>query len=129
MISRKTINTMLVSAVAVLAGAQSASALEGHVPPPEKEKCYGVVKAGANDCASASASHTCAGYATVNRSGEEWVAVPKGLCDKLAGGSLTPIAAAAPTRAPAITQEAPPQGEAQQPPAPLAPPAAGPAAQ
>lgn len=55
-----------------------------------KEKCYGVVKAGANDCASASGSHSCVGYATKDASGEEFVVVPSGLCERLAGGSTTP---------------------------------------
>ena len=56
----------------------------------DKEKCYGVVKAGANDCASASGSHSCAGYAKEDASWEEFVVVPKGLCERLAGGSTSP---------------------------------------
>mgnify|MGYP000882954831 CR=1 FL=1 len=56
----------------------------------DMEKCYGVVKAGANDCASASGTHTCAGQAAADSSGSEWVYVPAGLCGRLAGGSTTP---------------------------------------
>ena len=56
----------------------------------DNEKCYGVVKAGKNDCGNASKSHSCAGHATVDAAGDEWVSVPKGLCEKLAGGSLEP---------------------------------------
>ncbi len=56
----------------------------------EKEKCYGVVKAGKNDCANAAGTHSCAGQAKKDADGGEWVYVPKGLCDKLAGGSVTP---------------------------------------
>lgn len=55
-----------------------------------KEKCYGVVEAGHNDCGSADKSHSCMGQASVDGSGQEWVAVPKGLCDKLVGGSTEP---------------------------------------
>lgn len=51
------------------------------------EKCYGVVKAGANDCAAA--SHTCKGHAAKDGTGEDWINAPKGLCAKLVGGSLT----------------------------------------
>ncbi|MCE2597282.1 DUF2282 domain-containing protein [Motilimonas cestriensis] len=54
----------------------------------EKEKCYGVAKAGQNDCATKSSS--CAGTSKVDNQGDAFIAVPKGLCDKLAGGSLEP---------------------------------------
>ncbi|MCE0557800.1 MULTISPECIES: DUF2282 domain-containing protein [unclassified Motilimonas] len=54
----------------------------------EKEKCYGVAKAGQNDCATKSSS--CAGTSKVDNQGDAFIAVPKGLCEKLAGGSLEP---------------------------------------
>ncbi len=54
----------------------------------EKEKCYGVAKAGQNDCATKTSS--CAGTSTVDNQGDAFIALPKGLCDRLAGGSLTP---------------------------------------
>ena len=56
----------------------------------EKEKCYGVVEAGHNDCANAAGTHSCEGQAKVDGDGGEWLAVPKGLCDRLAGGSTEP---------------------------------------
>ncbi len=56
----------------------------------EKEKCYGVAKAGKNDCASATGSHSCAGQAAADGEWHEWVLVSKGTCEKLVGGSLTP---------------------------------------
>jgi uncharacterized membrane protein len=52
----------------------------------DKEKCYGVVKAGKNDCAAKDGSNSCAGQATKDSSANDWVYVPAGLCDKLAGG-------------------------------------------
>jgi uncharacterized membrane protein len=52
----------------------------------EREKCYGVAKAGKNDCGSKDKSHSCAGYAKKDADPNEWVYAPKGLCDKLAGG-------------------------------------------
>lgn len=52
----------------------------------EKEKCYGVVKAGKNDCANLAGTHSCAGQAKTDGDPGEWVLVPKGLCDKLVGG-------------------------------------------
>ena len=55
------------------------------------ENCYGVVKAGKNDCKAG--AHSCAGAGTAD-GGAEWVKVPTGLCEKLVGGSLTAPAAA-----------------------------------
>ena len=52
----------------------------------EKEKCYGVAKAGHNDCQTANSS--CAGTSTVDNQGDAFIALPKGLCERLAGGSL-----------------------------------------
>ena len=54
----------------------------------EMEKCYGVVKAGKNDCAGP--AHACAGQAKTDSGGKEFVTLPKGTCARLAGGSLTP---------------------------------------
>ncbi|WP_221073815.1 DUF2282 domain-containing protein [Agarivorans aestuarii] len=50
-----------------------------------KEKCYGVAKAGKNDCATKNSS--CAGTATADNQSDAFIVLPKGLCDKLAGGS------------------------------------------
>ena len=51
----------------------------------DMEKCYGVVKAGKNDCQTASSA--CAGTSTTDGQKDAWVYVPKGTCDKLVGGS------------------------------------------
>ncbi len=51
-----------------------------------KEKCYGVVKAGQNDCATKTSS--CAGSSKTDSQKDAFIAMPKGLCDKLVGGSL-----------------------------------------
>jgi uncharacterized membrane protein len=50
-----------------------------------KEKCFGVAKAGANDCASASGSHSCAGQARKDNDAMDWKYVAKGTCEKLGG--------------------------------------------
>jgi uncharacterized membrane protein len=52
------------------------------------EKCYGVAKAGKNDCAGA--KHACAGQGAKDKDANEWVKVPKGTCERLVGGSLAP---------------------------------------
>ncbi|HEU4626072.1 MAG TPA: DUF2282 domain-containing protein [Steroidobacteraceae bacterium] len=51
------------------------------------EKCYGVAKAGKNDCAGP--AHSCQGLSKKDGDGKEWVKLPKGTCERLVGGSLT----------------------------------------
>ena len=53
----------------------------------DKEKCYGVAKAGKNDCAAN--GHSCAGQSKVDNDPTEWKYVPKGECEKL-GGKTAP---------------------------------------
>jgi len=52
------------------------------------EKCYGVAKAGQNDCASKAGKHSCAGQSKKDMSPNEWKNVPKGMCSTM-GGTLT----------------------------------------
>ena len=51
----------------------------------EKEKCYGIAKAGQNDCANLSGSHSCAGQAKVDNDKGEWKYVAKGSCKTMKG--------------------------------------------
>ena len=90
---KTTLNAMIASAFATtLAGTAAAS--DGHpAKMAEQEKCYGVAKAGMNDCANAAGTHSCAAMASVDSDGGEWISLPKGICEKLAGGSLEPIEA------------------------------------
>jgi uncharacterized membrane protein len=55
---------------------------------PEMEKCFGIAKAGKNDCSSNKSAHSCAGQATKDRDPMDFVAVPKGTCQKIDGGML-----------------------------------------
>ena len=61
---------------------------------PAMEKCYGVAKAGKNDCAAGPGT-SCAGTSTRDYQGDAWKLVPKGSCEKIAppkgNGSLKPI--------------------------------------
>jgi uncharacterized membrane protein len=58
----------------------------------EKEKCYGVAKAGQNDCAAGPGT-TCAGTSKVDYQGNAWKYVAKGTCTTMdtpkGKGSLT----------------------------------------
>jgi uncharacterized membrane protein len=55
-----------------------------------KEKCYGIAKAGQNDCASANGSHSCAGQAKKDNDPNEWKYVAKGTCEKEGGKTTAP---------------------------------------
>ena len=59
-----------------------------------KEQCFGIAKAGSNDCANLSGSHSCAGQAKVAMGVDEWNYVAKGTCAKLGGKSLEEAKAA-----------------------------------
>jgi len=52
------------------------------------EKCYGIVKAGKNDCQTSSSA--CAGTLKEDGKGDAWIYLPKGTCEKIVGGSLKP---------------------------------------
>jgi uncharacterized membrane protein len=58
-----------------------------NVEPVEtgKEKCFGVVTAGENACASQGGGHTCGGLATLDYSGQEWTLVASGSCQQMGG--------------------------------------------
>ena len=51
------------------------------------ETCYGVAARGRNDCAEG--AHSCVGQSTRDREPESFVLVPKGDCQKLAGGKTS----------------------------------------
>jgi uncharacterized membrane protein len=77
---------------ALLAAALATVCIAGvgtaHAATPEKEKCFGISKAGQNDCASVTGSHSCAGQAKKDNDQAEWKFVAKGTCEK-AGGKTT----------------------------------------
>lgn len=75
--------------VSAIAAAISLSVTVGPALAADKpEKCYGVVKAAKNDCGTS--KHSCAGVSKADNAPDEWVFMPKGLCDKIVGGSTTP---------------------------------------
>jgi uncharacterized membrane protein len=76
--------------VAALSSPIFTSAQAGPAPMPkfDHEKCYGITRAGKNDCQTANSS--CAGTSKRDKQGDAWIYVPKGTCEKLADGSLQP---------------------------------------
>ena len=79
--TKTVVNSALASvfALGMMAGAQA-------VAQDKPEKCYGISKAGKNDCQTANSS--CAGTSTADNQSDAWIYVPKGTCDKIVGGNL-----------------------------------------
>jgi uncharacterized membrane protein len=50
-----------------------------------KEKCYGIAKAGQNDCANLAGTHSCAGQSKVDNDKAEWKYVAAGTCKDMKG--------------------------------------------
>ena len=74
--------TMLAAALALAAGAAVAQ------DQGKQEKCYGVVKAGKNDCQTAASS--CAGTSKKDSQADAWIYVPAGTCAKIVGSANEP---------------------------------------
>ena len=55
---------------------------------PSKDKCFGIAKAGQNDCAAG--KHACAGQSTVDNDPMSWKYVAKGTCEKVGGKEMAP---------------------------------------
>jgi len=51
----------------------------------DKEKCFGIAKAGQNDCASTTGVHSCAGQSKVDMDKAEWKYVAAGTCKDMKG--------------------------------------------
>ena len=81
----KTTTLMIAAAMAAAATLPLTAVAQGAT-----EKCYGVVKAGQNDCQTATSS--CAGTSKRDNQGDAWIYVPAGTCEKIVGGSNEPKA-------------------------------------
>ena len=78
-----TIAGMLTAGLAMSASADDAMSAE-------KEKCYGIAKAGENSCKAANGSHSCAGQSTKNNDKNDWKLIPKGTCTSQGGTTEAP---------------------------------------
>lgn len=84
---KKMTKTLAVSS-ALAAGVMMASASDVYAGK-KMEKCYGVAKAGKNDCAAGPGT-SCAGTSTKDGQKDAWMYVAKGTCEKIVGGSKEP---------------------------------------
>jgi uncharacterized membrane protein len=82
---------ILASAVAAAILAPAALSAQKPSPAPtfKAEKCYGIAKAGKNDCAS-TGNNSCGGTSKVNSDPKAWIYVPMGYCERIVGGTLQP---------------------------------------
>ena len=94
----RTATTAALAAVLALSAGVSMASADEHMKTGAKaqmEKCYGVAKAGENDC-KAGAGTSCAGTSKVDYQGDAWKMVKKGTCVTIKTptgmGSLTPKA-------------------------------------
>lgn len=82
--------TAALVAAAVTSAITAAAIAQTPTPAPKpsfaSEKCYGIAKAGKNDCQTANSS--CAGTSRRDAQGDAWTYVPAGTCAKIVGGSL-----------------------------------------
>ena len=103
-LSRNALNTLIASAFALSLGGVSKPV--AFAAETEDEKCYSIAKAGhnacaaeekehtcaaqpTNDCASSANFHSCAGLSKMNGAGNDFLLLPKGLCAKIAGSSMS----------------------------------------
>lgn len=87
----KTSQILLATALAAAITLPSAASAQGGPAPKPKfeaEKCYGITKAGKNDCQTANSS--CAGTSKRDNQGDAWIYIPAGSCGKVVGGSTQP---------------------------------------
>lgn len=78
------VTTALASIIAL--GALGAQSTANAADKKDFEKCYGVAKTGKNDCKTMSSA--CAGHSTSDAQKDAFIALPKGSCDRIVGGSL-----------------------------------------
>jgi uncharacterized membrane protein len=85
------IRYIVASALAAAVVAPAAVLAQKPAPAPtfKAEKCYGIAKAGKNDCAS-TGNNSCGGTSKANGDPKAWIYVPAGYCDRIVGGSLQP---------------------------------------
>jgi uncharacterized membrane protein len=94
-------HVILAALTAALSAGAATSALADDGKGKGKEKCYGIAKAGQNECGSITGTHTCAGQSKVDHAPDEWKYVAKGSCKAAGGKTAEEVKAEAKTAKPA----------------------------
>ena len=76
--------------LAALSAAVAISASQAEGEMKDKEKCYGIAKAGKNDCGTANGAHDCTGQATTDKDKNDFKYVKIGDCEKMGGSTTVP---------------------------------------
>jgi uncharacterized membrane protein len=84
--ARSTPQALLGAALTALLTGTATAQVHPEKPSYPYEKCYGIVKAGMNDCFTA--SNSCAGTVASDNLPAAWIYVPKGTCKRITGGTL-----------------------------------------
>ena len=84
--NRKTLVRSAVAGLFLAGSALAAQAVAADESHKGMEMCAGIAKAGKNDCKSQ--THACKGMSTRDRDPGSFVWVPKGTCEKIAGGHV-----------------------------------------
>ena len=86
----KDINKIVKTAITSLLTVTTVATFNNAISAPKDnmEKCYGIVKTAMNDCQTATQS--CAGSSTKDKQPDAFIFLPKGACNKISGGNLTP---------------------------------------
>ncbi len=82
---RLVVSSALASVMALGLVATAGAASHAMEKPKDKEKCYGIAKAGQNDCANLSGTHSCAGQSKADGDAGEWKYVATGTCKDMKG--------------------------------------------
>jgi uncharacterized membrane protein len=82
-------NALILAATASLF-ALSGSTFAADKDHADQEKCFGVAKAGQNDCAAASGTHACAGQSKKDNDPGDFKYVAKGTCKSMGGMMAAP---------------------------------------
>ncbi len=81
-------NTTITAAAAASLMSLAMLSMPSVAQAADKEKCFGIAKAGQNDCANLAGTHSCAGQSKVDNDKGEWKYVAAGTCKTMNGMSM-----------------------------------------
>ncbi len=89
---RLVVSSALASVLALGLAGQAAAQMAKD-PGKSNEKCYGIAKAGQNDCANQAGTHSCAGQSKADMSLDDWKYVAAGTCVAMKGKTAEQVKA------------------------------------